>query len=108
MPSASSLATSAAYCFQMLLMSISCWLVVNPDHTPTLPNPFRRVKRLDLCYDRRMDTKTARTKLGVATDSDLAKALGLTRAAVSYWGGKVPERWQRWVLLLAEKEKPAD
>jgi len=55
-----------------------------------------------------MDTKTARTKLGVATDSDLAKALGLTRAAVSYWGGKVPERWQRWVLLLAEKEKPAD
>ena len=82
--------------------------MANRDHTPTLPNLFRRVNSFDLCYHAAMDTKTARTELGVATDSDLAKQLGLTRAAVSAWRGKVPERWQRWVLLLAEKEKPAD
>jgi len=51
-----------------------------------------------------MDTQTARKALGAHNDSELARMLGVSRQAVSYWQGQVPERWQYWVAVLARQK----
>jgi tRNA U34 5-methylaminomethyl-2-thiouridine-forming methyltransferase MnmC len=55
-------------------------------------------KYFKLAYNPRMDTKTAISLAGSATE--LAKLLGVTRQAISQWGENLPQQriWQLQVL----------